>query len=98
MARTRILVPLDGSPIAERALAEALTLAKALPAEVTFLQVVPPIEEVFRERAIMLAIDELWERQRDSAMDYLNRVRGLEWAAWCSPHAGARRSASDSSR
>jgi hypothetical protein len=56
MEKTRILVPLDGSPAAERALAEDLTLSKALQAGVVLLQVVPPIEEVFRERAMTLAI------------------------------------------
>jgi len=39
----RILVPLDGSTLAELALAEALALAKLPNTEVTFLQVVPPI-------------------------------------------------------
>jgi len=42
----RILVPLDGSPLAELALAEAVALSKLPNTEVTLLQVVPPIEEV----------------------------------------------------
>jgi len=80
MEHTRILVPLDGSPAAERALEEALTLAKALQAGVVLLQVVPPIEDVLRERAMTLAIDEVWEMQRHSALQYLNNVRTRpEW-------------------
>ena len=39
----RIMVPLDGSPLAEAALAPAAALARLLGAEVTLLQVVPPL-------------------------------------------------------
>ncbi len=44
--RQHILVPLDGSPLAELALTEALALSKLPNAEVTFLQVIPPIDHV----------------------------------------------------
>lgn len=42
--RHRMLVPLDGSPLAEVALFEALALAKLPASEVILLQVVPPTE------------------------------------------------------
>ena len=44
--KTKILVPLDGSELAEDALGEALILGKALKAEVTFLHVIPIPEDV----------------------------------------------------
>jgi nucleotide-binding universal stress UspA family protein len=42
----RVLVPLDGSPLSERALEPALTVAQALEASVTLLRVVPDISPV----------------------------------------------------
>jgi len=69
----RVLVPLDGSELAERALHEALTLAKLPDSEVTVLQVVPPIEEVISDGE-EFAIDQQWERRRSSALRYLNGI------------------------
>jgi len=43
---TKILVPLDGSELAEDALSEAFVLGKALKAEVTLLHVIPIPEDV----------------------------------------------------
>jgi nucleotide-binding universal stress UspA family protein len=79
MSATRILVPLDGSPLAESALAEALTLARALPAEVILLQVIPSAE-LIHEWGITIPVDEQWEVRRARALEYLNRVRARpEW-------------------
>jgi nucleotide-binding universal stress UspA family protein len=72
MAATKILVPLDGSELAESALSEALTLGKALPAEVIFLQVVPAAEDVIREGATTISVDEQWQARKDQALRYLN--------------------------
>ena len=75
----RVLVPLDGSALAERALREALTLAKLPDSEVTLLQVVPPIEEVITDGE-EFAIDQQWERRKTSVLRYLNSIRaGPEW-------------------
>ena len=41
-----MLVPLDGSPLAEVALSEARTLAMIPASEVILLQVIPPTEDV----------------------------------------------------
>jgi len=41
----RILVPLDGSPLAEQALPEAVALAKAAGAELLLLQVIQPLDD-----------------------------------------------------
>lgn len=38
-----ILVPLDGSPLAERALSHAVTLASQFQSQITLIQVVPPV-------------------------------------------------------
>lgn len=81
MPKTRILIPLDGSPLAESALPEANTLAKALGAEVLLLQVVPIPEEVINEGLRTIAIDEQWMAHKGRALAYLNGVRGRpEWA------------------
>lgn len=70
-----ILVPLDGSELAELALPDALSLARMSQAEVTLLQVVPLIEDVIgagTEHAIY--VDEQWAAHRELAVEYLNAV------------------------
>jgi nucleotide-binding universal stress UspA family protein len=80
MADTTIVVPLDGSELAERALSEALTLGKALNAEVILLQVIPGADDVIREGARIISIDEQWQARKDRALQYLNGVRNRpEW-------------------
>jgi nucleotide-binding universal stress UspA family protein len=75
----RVLVPLDGSEVAERALPEALTLAKLPDSEVILLQVVPPIEEVIADGE-EFAIDRQWERRKSSALRYLRGICArAEW-------------------
>ena len=71
---TKLLVPLDGSELSETALTEALTLAKALKAEVTFLRVVDPPEEVIRIGTTIVSIDEQSVVCKDRAIRYLNGV------------------------
>jgi len=78
-SRQRILVPLDGSRLAELALPEALTLARLPESEITLLQVVPPIEEVITDGE-EFAIDQQWERRKISAQRYLSGICTLpEW-------------------
>jgi len=75
MSATKILVPLDGSEQAEIALSEALTLARALNAEVTFLRVVEPPEDVISDAGTMIiSIDEQAEVLKDRALKYINGV------------------------
>jgi nucleotide-binding universal stress UspA family protein len=69
----RILVPLDGSKLAELALPEALALANLPESEVTLFQVVPPIEEVITDGEVF-AIDQQWEGRKISALRYLNGI------------------------
>lgn len=78
-AEQRILLALDGSTLAELALREALILAKVPGSEIILLQVVPPIEEVITDGE-EFAIDQQWERRKDSAQRYLKEICGRpEW-------------------
>ena len=79
--KPRLLVPLDGSPLAEGALAEAATLARALNAEVLLLQVIAPAADVIRSGTMTISVDEVWAAEREEALRYLNRIRARpEWA------------------
>ena len=75
-----ILVPLDGSPLAELALREAAGLSKLPNTEVTLLEVIPPIEDVIAMGPHEIAIDEQWELQRADALRYLRCIANRpEW-------------------
>jgi nucleotide-binding universal stress UspA family protein len=70
-----ILVPLDGSPLAELALADAFALAELSQAEVTLLQVVPPIDHVIAgEAEHPIFVDQQWEAKKGFAHEYLLSV------------------------
>jgi nucleotide-binding universal stress UspA family protein len=80
MTPPRILVPLDGSTLAELALAEAAALAKLPNTEVTLLQVIPPMEDVITIGAHEIAVDEQWELQRLEGLRYLRSIANRpEW-------------------
>lgn len=68
-----LLVPLDGSPLAELALREALALAKLPGSKVIFLQVIPPIEDVISDGDV-ITIDQQWENRRVRALGYLRSL------------------------
>jgi nucleotide-binding universal stress UspA family protein len=70
-----ILVPLDGSELAEMALPDAFTIAELCHAEVTLLEVVPPIREVIApDSEHPLYVDEQWLEEEKHDMDYLHSV------------------------
>jgi nucleotide-binding universal stress UspA family protein len=69
----RILAPLDGSPLAELALTEALALAVLPGSTVVLLQVIPRIEDVITDCEI-ITIDEQWDIRRARAREYLKAV------------------------
>ncbi len=74
-----ILVPLDGSPVAELALHEARGLAEIPDSKVILLQVIPPIEDVISAGEI-ITIDQQWETRRARAREYLRALSGRqEW-------------------
>lgn len=69
----RILVPLDGSPLAALALSEALVLAALPGSRVILLQVIPPIADVISDGE-SIAIDEQWNSRKSRAREYLRAV------------------------
>lgn len=70
-----ILVPLDGSELAETALDDAVSVAESSHADITLLQVIPTIEEVLGSGTDHpIYIDEQWASKRANAVDYLNKV------------------------
>jgi nucleotide-binding universal stress UspA family protein len=69
----RMLVPLDGSPLAERALDEALTLAQLPDSKVVLLRVIPSIDEVISDGETF-TIDQQWENRAGRARDYLRGI------------------------
>jgi nucleotide-binding universal stress UspA family protein len=71
----QILVPLDGSPLAEEALAPAVELARVWDAEVRLLRVVGPIVTADTGYPVSAVYDEdLTAMARASAQAYLDRV------------------------
>jgi nucleotide-binding universal stress UspA family protein len=71
-----ILVPLDGSDLAELALTDALNLAQLHQAEVTLLQVISPLEYLASNGDLFL--DELWTLQKEAAWRYLKDISQRE--------------------
>ncbi len=62
-----ILVPLDGSPLAERALVHATAIAHKFGSEITLVQVIPPVyAPVTPEMAVIQPIVPLDELQKES--------------------------------
>lgn len=71
---TRIVVPLDGSPLAEEALDEALDLAQGPGAELTLLQVLPPPVTYLRPTFTADISTELLADMETDAERYLERI------------------------
>ena len=73
-SQQRILVPLDGSTLAELALVEAALLSKLPNTEVILLQVIPPIEDVITSGAQEIGVDAQWELQKVQGLRYLRSI------------------------
>jgi len=74
-----IVVPLDGSAVAEAALPVALEMAALPKVEVTFLQVIEPPERVIGDGE-RITIDQQWETEKCRACEYLDGLRSRpEW-------------------
>lgn len=67
----RIIVPLDGSPLAEKALPHATAAAKALDAEINMVRVYSLITNVYYGEGYMPNFEEIADRVREEAGDYL---------------------------
>ena len=75
----KILVPLDGSPLAERALAPAMAIADAVQSDVTLLRVAPgrePLPETLLPAGedVGAALDVAAAQERAAAESYLQQV------------------------
>ena len=71
-----ILVPLDGSELAETALADAIELAKLNQAKVILFQVVDqPDQVLYPNTGHPIYLDQQWANQRIETLKYLNEVR-----------------------
>lgn len=68
----RILLPLDGSSLAERALPHAVAQAERFQAELVLLRVLEPLSELLGKTSPVIADAEA--RTREMARDYLERV------------------------
>ncbi len=80
MQPRRLLVPLDGSPLAEFALDEVRDIAELTDSRVTLLHVVPTIKDVIYGGGEVFTIDEEWERKKGYALDYLKSIsQRPEW-------------------
>jgi nucleotide-binding universal stress UspA family protein len=71
----RILVPLDGSKTAERALSPAIVLASALEMEIRLLRVSPPIHTELEPMSSQSMFEGLEARARDEALTYLQGIQ-----------------------
>lgn len=73
----RILVPLDGSRLAEQALRPAISLASVLEMEILLLRVSPPLDSELQPISggyLRSLVDEFEARSRDDALIYLHGV------------------------
>jgi nucleotide-binding universal stress UspA family protein len=78
MAPSHVLVPLDGSPLADEALEQALALFDC---RVTVLNVVTPIDGAMSEGGILEPGADRRERARDRAARVVERARDRATAA-----------------
>ena len=89
----RILVPLDGSPMAEQVLPYVSALGKAFGSSVTLYRAFDPVDESLSDPAHGVYIDRLASAFRNTALDYLGRVKSsmteLGDSVTTSAHEGA---------
>ena len=71
----RILVPLDGSPLAEQVLAYVSVLGKAFGSSVTLFRTFDPVPEEMSDPDHGVYIDRLAEAFRNTTLEYLGRVK-----------------------
>ena len=73
----RILIPLDGSPLAEHMLTHATKLGRLMGSEYTLLQAIEPLSTAYgTELYAVAADDQVMESLRTRAQAYLDRVAG----------------------
>ena len=72
---SKILVPLDGSQLAEKALIYAKTLAQKFEAELLLARILPPVVSGFKNGLANYYSSEFYQQLEREAKIYLNRVR-----------------------
>jgi nucleotide-binding universal stress UspA family protein len=72
-----VLIPLDGSALAEQAMGPAIALGELMGAEYTLMQAIEPVVLSYAPAAQVVALDEqTMEQWRAEALAYLDRVAG----------------------
>jgi nucleotide-binding universal stress UspA family protein len=76
-----ILIPLDGSDLAETALEDGIAIAQLCQAQITLLQVISPLDH-FPQAAsdYPVYLDQIWESKKMLALQYLQHIRKRVWA------------------
>ncbi|MGE5262472.1 MAG: universal stress protein [Acidobacteriota bacterium] len=67
----RMLIPLDGSPLAEQALPLAKALAERFQSSVTLFRAIEPVRETLREEGARVSVADQVELMRGLALEYL---------------------------
>ncbi len=88
----RILVPLDGSELAERVIPYAVSIANALSSQVTLLRIFDSVPEQWADPTHGRYLDQMTTSFRNQAMDYLEGIaaplRRGGMTVTCSAHEG----------
>ena len=88
----RILVPLDGSELAERVIPYAVAIADALSSQVSLLRIFDSVPEHWADPTHGRYLDQLTSSIRNQALDYLERIaaplRREGLTVTCSAHEG----------
>ena len=72
----RILVPLDGSKLAEVAIDNAVGIAELSGSELVLLRILRPINDIIKNGRNLFYIDEQLDNRTIRANEYLNSLRG----------------------
>ncbi|HEX9076881.1 MAG TPA: universal stress protein, partial [Anaerolineae bacterium] len=67
----RILIPLDGSPLAEQALPLAKTIAERFQSSAILFRAVEPVHEPLREEGSVVSVADQVDLMRGLALEYL---------------------------
>ncbi len=88
----RILVPLDGSELAERVIPYAVSIANALSSQLSLLRIFDSVPEQWADPTHGRYLDQMTTSFRNQAMDYLERIaaplRREGITVTCSAHEG----------
>lgn len=76
-----ILIPLDGSDLAEVALGDGIAIAQLCQTQVTLLQVISPLDHLPQTANVHpVYLDELWASRKLLTLQYLQEIRQRVWS------------------